>query len=66
MTKMELIKNIQEKPAGIQIINRLLQQGWIEQSDSATDKRSKIIQITPQGLHALDAQMEKYVRLHKL
>ncbi|AQX02772.1 winged helix DNA-binding protein [Elizabethkingia anophelis] len=60
MTKMELIKkNIQEKPAGIQIINRLLQQGWIEQSDSATDKRSKIIQITPQGLHALDAQMEK-------
>ncbi|CAM3688658.1 MarR family winged helix-turn-helix transcriptional regulator [Elizabethkingia occulta] len=60
MTKMELIKkNIQEKPAGIQIINRLLQQGWIEQSDSETDKRSKIIRITPEGLHALDAQMEK-------
>ncbi|AQX51360.1 MULTISPECIES: MarR family winged helix-turn-helix transcriptional regulator [Elizabethkingia] len=60
MTKMELIKkNIQEKPAGIQIINRLLQQGWIEQSDSSKDKRSKIIQITTQGLHALDAQMNK-------
>ncbi|MHC6200584.1 MarR family transcriptional regulator [Elizabethkingia miricola] len=60
MTKMELIKkNIQEKPAGIQIINRLLQQGWIEQSDSSKDKRSKIIQITIQGLHTLDAQMNK-------
>ncbi|MCL1664592.1 MarR family winged helix-turn-helix transcriptional regulator [Elizabethkingia ursingii] len=60
MTKMELIKkNIQEKPAGIQIINRLIQQGWVKQSVSQTDKRSKIIEITTQGLDALDAQMDK-------
>lgn len=60
MTKMELIKrNIQEKPVGMQIINRLLNQGWIEQFDSSLDKRSKIIQITPKGLSDLEKQMSK-------
>jgi len=60
MTKMDLIKkNVHEKPVGIQIINRLLAQGWIVQSDSPTDKRSKIIAITPQGLDVLEKQMPK-------
>ncbi|MEJ5053425.1 MarR family winged helix-turn-helix transcriptional regulator [Sphingobacterium sp. MYb382] len=60
MTKMDLIKkNVHEKPVGIQIINRLLAQGWIVQSDSPTDKRSKIIAITPLGLDALEKQMPK-------
>lgn len=60
MTKMELIKkNIQEKPAGMQIINRLIQQGWVAQQDSETDKRSKIIQITQEGLQVLEHQMDK-------
>lgn len=60
MTKMELInKNIQEKPAGMQIINRLIQQGWVKQQDSETDKRSKIIRITSKGLKALERQMDK-------
>ena len=60
MTKMELIKkNVQEKPAGIQIINRLLQHGWILQRDSETDKRSKMIEISSKGLKALERQMEK-------
>ncbi|HLW29587.1 MAG TPA: helix-turn-helix domain-containing protein, partial [Brumimicrobium sp.] len=35
MTKMDLIKkNVQEKPAGMQIINRLIKQGWVDQKDS--------------------------------
>ncbi|MEQ7799611.1 MarR family winged helix-turn-helix transcriptional regulator [Pedobacter sp. ASV1-7] len=60
MTKMELIrKNIQEKPAGMQIINRLINQGWIQQSDSLEDKRSKIILITPKGIEALEKSMAK-------
>lgn len=60
MTKMELIKkNIQEKPAGIQIINRLIQQGWVAQHDSESDKRSKIIEITEKGLTVLGEQMDK-------
>lgn len=60
MTKMELIKkNIQDKPSGIQIINRLIQQEWVNQKDSDIDKRSKIINITEKGLNALEHQMDK-------
>jgi DNA-binding MarR family transcriptional regulator len=60
MSKMELIKkNIQEKPVGMQIINRLIKQGWVSQKNSETDKRSKTIQITDFGLEALEQQMQK-------
>jgi DNA-binding MarR family transcriptional regulator len=60
MSKMELIKkNIQDKPVGMQIVNRLISQKWVKQSDSHTDKRSKIIEITKQGLLALEQQMGK-------
>ncbi|POY34993.1 MarR family transcriptional regulator [Solitalea longa] len=60
MTKMELIKrNIQDKPVGMQIINRLISQDWVQQKDSETDKRSKVINITSKGLEALDKQMGK-------
>ena len=60
MTKMDLIKrNIQEKPVGIQIINRLIKNGWVKQENSLTDKRSKIIQITKNGIEVLDRQMDK-------
>ncbi|WP_336718100.1 MarR family winged helix-turn-helix transcriptional regulator [Chryseobacterium mucoviscidosis] len=60
MTKTELIKkNIQEKPAGMLIITRLLKQEWIEQTESDDDKRSKYISISEKGLLALDKQMEK-------
>ena len=60
MTKMELIKkNIQEKPVGMQIINRLINQGWVKQTDSEFDKRSKVVQITSKGLEVLDSQMQK-------
>ena len=60
MTKMDLIKkNVHEKPVGMQIINRLIAHGWIFQQDSKTDKRSKVISISPLGLNALDKQREK-------
>ncbi|MNY02246.1 HTH-type transcriptional repressor NicR [compost metagenome] len=60
MTKTELIKkNIQDKPVGMQIINRLIGQGWIQQSDSIADKRSKIISITAKGIEALEEIMGK-------
>lgn len=60
MSKMELIKkNVHDKPAGIQIINRLIQLGWVTQTHSETDKRSKVLQITDEGQHALEAQMPK-------
>jgi DNA-binding MarR family transcriptional regulator len=54
MTKMELIRrNIQEKPAGMLIVNRLLRQGWVKQANSAVDKRSKVLKLTPLGTSAL-------------
>lgn len=60
MTKMELIKkNVHEKPVGMQIINRLINLGWVEQRDSKIDKRSKVISVTPNGLTALENQMDK-------
>lgn len=63
MTKMELIKkNIQEKSVGMQIINRLIKQGWVNQTDSEVDKRSKLVHVTQKGLDALEQQMSK-VRL---
>lgn len=60
MTKMDLIKkNVHEKPAGIQIINRLIAQGWIDQTDSEVDKRSKVITISNKGIEVLENQMAK-------
>jgi DNA-binding MarR family transcriptional regulator len=60
MSKMDLIKiNIQDKPVGMQIIKRLINQKWVTQEDSPTDKRSKIIQITQKGIDALEQQMDK-------
>ncbi|MVZ67343.1 MarR family transcriptional regulator [Sphingobacterium sp. DK4209] len=60
MTKMELIKkNVHEKPIGILIINRLMLKGWIIQEKNDSDKRSKIISITNEGIEALENQMIK-------
>ncbi|HRE64608.1 MAG TPA: MarR family transcriptional regulator [Ferruginibacter sp.] len=60
MSKMDLIKkNVHEKPVGMQIINRLINQGWIEQRNSKTDKRSKVISISKTGIEALENQMDK-------
>ncbi len=60
MSKTELIrKNVHDKPAGIQIINRLIVNGWIQQMNSEKDKRSKMLQITPKGTNALEKQMDK-------
>ncbi|TYR31738.1 MarR family transcriptional regulator [Sphingobacterium phlebotomi] len=67
MTKMKLIKkNIQDKPTGMQIINRLIAQGWIIQKDSETDKRSKIITISASGINALEKQMDKIRQATKI
>ena len=60
MKKMDLIKkNIHDKSAGMQIINRLIANGWVKQSDDQKDKRSKVLQITDLGLQTLEAQMDK-------
>lgn len=58
MSKMELIKrNIHDKPSGMQIISRLLNNELIVQENDPVDKRSKIISITAKGLECLEEQM---------
>lgn len=60
ITKMELIKkNVHEKPAGMQIISRLIAKGWVKQSTSEIDKRSRVLNITTKGLETLDNLLDK-------
>lgn len=60
MTKIDLIKkNVHEKSIGIQVINRLIREGWVHQTNSILDKRSKMINITESGLDTLSQQMDK-------
>lgn len=67
MTKMELVKkNVHDKPAGMQIINRLIKQGWVKQKTSDLDKRSKIISITAKGNDVLDNQMAHIRKASKM
>ncbi|MFY1046346.1 MarR family winged helix-turn-helix transcriptional regulator [Chryseobacterium sp. GP-SGM7] len=59
MTKTELIKkNIQDKPVGNLIINRLIKNGWVKQVDSKKDKRTKVISVTEKGTQVLEKQMD--------
>lgn len=60
MSKMKLIRrNIQDKPTGMQIINRLLNNGWITQQPSSEDGRSKVVDITAAGELVLEQQMDR-------
>lgn len=60
MSKIELVrKNVHDKPTGIQIINRLIKNGWVSQYVSQGDRRSRMVTITDNGLATLDKQMEK-------
>ncbi|WP_343609301.1 MarR family winged helix-turn-helix transcriptional regulator [Chryseobacterium oranimense] len=66
MTKMELIRrNIQEKSSGIVIINRLIRNGWAEQTVTEKDKRTKHIQITEKGLSVLEEHMDEIGKVSK-
>lgn len=59
MTKTALIKmNVHEKSAGIQIVNRLINNGLVEQTGDNTDKRTKRIHITSKGIELLNASMQ--------
>ncbi len=50
MNKTALIQlNIQEKPTGMEIINRLVKLGFIEETADPGDKRSKQIQVSEAG-----------------
>lgn len=58
MTKTALIKlNVHEKSAGMQIVNRLISNGLVEQEAMASDKRNRMIHITAKGTQVLNERM---------
>ncbi|WP_069658600.1 MarR family winged helix-turn-helix transcriptional regulator [Arcticibacter eurypsychrophilus] len=60
MGKVQLVDlNVLDKTTGIQIINRLLQQNFIEEYINEQDRRAKIIRITQYGSKALTEVMAK-------
>ncbi len=60
MSKTALIKkNIHDKPTGMMIINRLIEQGWIEQRVSESDRRTRLLTISKKGERQLEKQMNK-------
>jgi MarR family transcriptional regulator, lower aerobic nicotinate degradation pathway regulator len=67
MSKTALIElNIHEKSTGIQIINRLLEKGFITEEINESDKRSRNIGVTLSGKAALDKNMDKVRQASKL
>ncbi|QNK63227.1 winged helix-turn-helix transcriptional regulator [Pedobacter sp. PAMC26386] len=59
MTKTALIKlNIHEKSAGIQIVNRLINNGLVVQAELDSDKRNRMIHITSKGTELLKESMQ--------
>lgn len=59
MTKTALIKlNVHEKSAGMQIVNRLINSGLVEQAALDSDKRNRMIHITPKGTQVLNENMQ--------
>ena len=65
--KMELIKihNL-EPPSGIEVLKRLLNNGFIEEYDDTDDKRAKRIKITEKGKKELQIVMPKMAEVFSL
>lgn len=55
MSKTALIhENRHEKPTGMDIIRRMIEAGFMAQSDNPEDGRSKLLHITPEGRDLID------------
>jgi len=59
MSKTALIKlNVHDKSVGIQIVNRLINNGLVEQTAVDSDKRNRMIHITAKGSQLLNESMQ--------
>lgn len=66
-TKTELIEqNIHEKTTGTEILRRLINNGFIEQFDDATDRRAKRLRLTPQGMAVMQQVMPRMAQIAML
>lgn len=67
MSKQELINlQVMEKTSGIEIINRLVRQGFVIQFDDISDKRSKLLKITDSGSRELMMVLPKMNLVSKI
>jgi MarR family transcriptional regulator, lower aerobic nicotinate degradation pathway regulator len=67
LTKSALTEhNIQEKATGIEVIRRLLRQGFIVEEAHPTDKRAKNLRLTPSGRAVLFTSFERMSQVAKL
>lgn len=48
-------KNIAEKSSGNEVLKRLLRQNLIKETNNPTDRRSKLLEITPEGFNEISA-----------
>lgn len=56
MTKTNLVEStVNEKTSGMLVIKRLLDRGFVEQTDNADDKRSRCITLTDAGMAILQS-----------
>ena len=69
MTKTDLVEDlINEKTSGMLVIKRLIDRGFVSQSDDAQDRRSRRIAITDAGmamLRSVQPTMNQATRLFK-
>jgi DNA-binding MarR family transcriptional regulator len=67
ITKTELIhKMIYDKTSGIELINRLIKQGMIMETENPADKRSKLIQISDLGRQTLFGSFEELTKVSRI
>lgn len=67
MNKTQLIqRNIQEKPTGTEIINRMIKLGYMEEKADEQDKRSKLLYVSDTGRQQMGSLFENMDRISKL
>ena len=67
MTKTQVInRHVQEKTTGMAVIQRLLKQNWVKQSDNSTDGRSQIIELTAEGRTVLMGAFSEMLKVSSI
>jgi len=65
--KADVIRHcISEKSSGNEVLKRLLRQKLIKETDNPGDKRSKLLQITPEGLSEMNSLWGKMDKMGAL
>lgn len=67
ITKQELInEQVLEKTSGMEIVNRLIRQGYIQQFAGAKDRRSKLLKITDIGAREIISILPRMNQVSKI